>query len=338
MSRRSTALVALMAILFAGCTSAGAAAPATPTATVEPTPMPTATPEPTPVGFVQSYDQCKAVVQPAIDVIAEISTRLTTAGGINIKDYKALVDTIPSSDMDRLSGGTNRFCRNVAIQDVALASLDHMQASAAWENCLSFPSTKQQPCIDEVVQRWWSKGSKDYNQALADMMNLEQGVIPPLDPDPIYDLESPKPSHTPEELANVACQREYGDAARDVHELARALAEGTNLTNYAAWLKAASDDLEKVDTSDLDGTCLISIGAAIRTVVNDHQDARDAWRTCAKQKTDKKFNACFDKSVRPIWGDRMTADYTKLFAAMGTLYMDQVGLLIPAFIPHDKPL
>ena len=213
-----------------------------------------------------------------------------------------------------------------------------MQASAAWENCLSFPSSKAQPCIDEVVQRWWSKASRDYNQALADMMNLEQGVIPPLDPDPIYDQESPKPSQTPEELANFACQREYGDAARDVHELARALAEGTNLTNYTAWLNAASDDLEKVDTSQLDGTCLISIGATIRTIVNDHRDARDAWRACNKQKTQAKWDKCNEKNIQPIWGDRMTEDYTKLFTAMGTLYMDQVALLIPAFIPHDKPL
>ena len=338
MFRRSTALIAFVAVLLAGCTSAGAAAPATPTATVAPTPTPTATPEPTPTGFLQSYEQCKAVVQAQIDVIAEISTRLTTSGGINIKDYKALVDTIPSSDMDRLPGGTNRFCRNVAVQDVALASLDHMQASAAWENCLTFPSSKQQPCIDEVVQRWWSKASEDYNQALADMMNLEQGVIPPLDPDPIYDQESPKASHTPEELANLACQREYGDAARDVHELARALAEGISLANYEAWLNAASDDLDKVDTSELDGTCLISLGATIRTVVNDHRDARDAWRACNKQKTQAKWDKCNEKNVQPIWGDRMTADYTKLFDAMGSLYMDQIALLIPSFIPHDKPL
>jgi hypothetical protein len=337
MFRRSPALVAFVALLLAGCTSAGAAAPATPTATVEPTPTPTATPEPTPTGFVQSYEQCKAVVQPELDVLAEISTRLTTTGGINVKDYGPLVETIPLSDMDRLPGGTNRFCRNVAVQDVASASLDHMQASDGWSNCLSFPSSWQQPCIDMIVQRWWAKATNDYNKALMDMTSLQQGAIPPLDPDPIYDQESPKPSHTPDELATLACQREYTPAISDLFELGRALAEGTNLTNYGAWLNAASDDLAKVDTSGLDGTCLVSVGAVVRTIVNDHMDARDAWRACNKQKTQAKWDACNAKNIQPIWSGRLTADYTKLFDAMGTMYIYQTALLRPAWLPHASP-
>jgi hypothetical protein len=337
MFRRSTALVALVAVLLAGCTSAGAAAPATPTATVAPTPTPTATPEPTPTGFLQSYEQCKSVVQPALDVIGEISTRLTSGGGINIKDYGPLVETIPLSDMDRLPGGVNRYCRNVVVQDVASASLDHMQASAGWSNCLSFPSSKQQPCIDKIVQRWWAKASSDYEKAQMELTSLQQGFVPPLDPNPIYDQESPKPSYTPVEVANMACDRQYGDALADLFELGRVLAESTSLQAYGAWLSKASDDLAKVDTSGLDGTCLISVGATIRTVLNDHSDARDAWRACNKQKTDAKYNACVEKNVQPIWGGRLTADYTNLFDAMGTLYLNQIGLLRPAWLPHATP-
>jgi hypothetical protein len=333
---RSPALVAILAVLLAGCAASGGATPATP-AGVAPTPTPTATLEPTPTGLRQSYEQCKAVVQPAIDVLAEITTRLTTGGGINIKDYGPLVDTIPLSDMDRLAGGTNRFCRNVVVQDAASAALDHMQASEGWSNCLSFPSTKQQPCIDEIVQSWWSKASRDYTQTLADMANLEQGLVPPMDPNPIYDQESPKASHTPVELANLACQGEYTDAISDLFELGRVLAESTSLQAYGAWVNAASDDLAKVDTSGLDGTCLISVGATVRTILNDHIDARDAWRACAKQKTDAKFNSCFDKTVQSIWGGRLTTDYTKLFEAMGTLYLNQLGLLRPTWLPHATP-
>lgn len=337
MFRRTPALIAILAFLLAGCSAAGAATPATPTSTVAPTPTPTPTPSPTPVGFAQSYEQCEAVVQAEIDVIGEISTRLTTAGGINIKDYKALVDTIPSTEVARLQGGTNRYCRNVAVQDAASASLDHVQASEAWSNCLSFPTSEQQPCIDNIVQRWWAKATNDDNRALADMANLQQALVPPLDPNPVYDQESPEPSYTPGEVANMACDRQYGDALSGFFELSRALAEGTTLKDYVAWLGATSDDLAKVDTSGLDGTCLISVGATIRTIVNDHGDARDAWRVCAKQTTNKKFDACFDKSVRPIWGGRLTADYTKLFEAMGTLYLNQVGLLRPAWLPHATP-
>jgi hypothetical protein len=100
---------------------------------------------------------------------------------------------------------------------------------------------------------------------------------------------------------------------------------------------AASDDLAKVDTSGLDGTCLISVGATIRTVLNDHFDARDAWRACNKLTKQAKIDACVAKNVQPIWGDRMTADYTKLFDAMGTLHLNQDGLLRPAWLPHARP-
>ena len=74
-----------------------------------------------------------------------------------------------------------------------------------------------------------------------------------------------------------------------------------------------------------------------RTVLNDHVDARLAWQACAKQKTQAKYDACFEKTVQPIWGDQLTADYTKLFEAMGTLSLDQIALLRPAWLPHATP-
>ena len=134
MFRRTAGLMAILAFALAGCSTAGAAE----LPTSAPTSAPTS--KPTPVGFVQSYDQCKEVVQSQIDVLADISSKLTAAGGINIKDYGPLVDTIPLSDMTRLQGGTNRYCRNVVVQDAASAAIDHDEASAAWSNCLSFPN------------------------------------------------------------------------------------------------------------------------------------------------------------------------------------------------------
>jgi hypothetical protein len=340
---RTRAMIAMLAVLLMGCSAGGAAGPAAPiptptiapTPTPQPTPTPTPTPEPGRAGILQSYTQCKAVVQPEIDVLGEISARLTA--GINIKDYTPLVDTIPSPAMDRLAGGSNRYCRNVVAEDAASVGLDHMEASAGWSNCLSFPTSEKQPCIDKIVQRWWSKSTNDYNKVVMDMASLQQGLIPPLDADPIYDQESPKVTHTPAELANLACQREYSGAASDLFELGRVLAEGTSLKNYGAWLNKAFDDLAKVDTSGLDGTCLISVGAAIRTIANDHQDARDAWRSCAKQKTQAKYDACNNRNVQPIWAGRATADYIKLFDAMGTLYLDQIALLRPEWLPHATP-
>jgi hypothetical protein len=334
---RTRALIAILAVLLAGCSSAGAAIPATPTPTLAPTPVPTATPEPTPAGILQSYEQCKAVVQPEIDVIGEISSRLVAAGGINIKDYQPLVDSIPLGSMDRLAGGSNRFCRNVAVQDAATASLDHIQASAAWSNCLSFPTVDVQPCIDTIVQRWWTKGSNDYDQLLTDMTNLSRGLVPPVDPDPIYDQQAAKVTHTPVELANMACDKQYGEAVSDLFELGRVLAEGTSLKAYGAWVKATSDDVAKVDSNSLDGTCLISVGATVKTILNDHIDARDAWRACGKLKSQAKYDSCTSKTVQPIWGGRLTADYARLFDALGTLYFNQVTLLRPSFIPHATP-
>ena len=147
-------------------------------------------------------------------------------------------------------------------------------------------------------------------------------------------MESPKASHTPVELAGITCNSQYADTLSGLYELGRALKEGTTLTDYGLWIKSTSDDLEKVDTSGLDGTCLISVGATVRTILNDHMDARDAWRACAAQKTSAKFNSCFDNDVRPIWTDRTNADYTSLFGAMGSLYLDQIALLRPEWIPH----
>ena len=336
MLRRAPLLAAILAVLLAGCTAAGAAVAPSPTATVGPTPSPTATPtptpEPTPAGFVQSYEQCKAVVQSELDLVAEISGRLL-GQGINVKDYGPLVNTLSSAgphDLNGLPGGTNRFCRNVAVQDAASAALDHMQALEGWKNCLQFPTAMKQPCIDKIVQRWWSKATNDYNRVLADMTNLEQGLVPPLDPNPIYDQEAPKASHTPTELASMACDREYGPVVSDLFVLGRSLAEGITMQAYGDKLTTASKDLQKADTAGLDGTCLISVGAVVTTILSDHVDAWTAWQACAdKTTTQAKFDSCFKKNVDAVWNGRLTANYTLLFDAMGTLYFNQLGLIPP---------
>jgi hypothetical protein len=159
-------------------------------------------------------------------------------------------------------------------------------------------------------------------------MNLAQGLVPPLDPDPIHDLQPPEPSWTPVQIANMACDRAYGPVLSHLFGLGRSLAQGITLSDYGDKVTATNDDLQKVDTKGLDVACMASIGFTVNSALGHHIDAWVAWQDCiAKHTTEAKFDACFEKTVNAVWSGRLTDDYTQLFDAMGKLYLNQVTLM-----------